>query len=89
MHTKRNGDATGMHLAENIKMFRQKSLLTQEEFAKVLCVAPSTVNRWETGKARPNLSAMKKLKSFCSRNGLPYEKLESEWLNLPEGKNNI
>jgi DNA-binding transcriptional regulator YiaG len=89
MHTKRNGDATGMHLAENIKMFRQKSLLTQEEFAKVLCVAPSTVNRWETGKARPNLSAMKKPQILLLKECLPNEKLESEWLNLPEGKNNI
>jgi DNA-binding XRE family transcriptional regulator len=49
-----------------------------------LGVSPSTVNRWEKGKARPNLTAMKKLKSFCSKNDLPYEKIETEWLSHSE-----
>jgi putative transcriptional regulator len=73
-----------MQLSESIKILRQKSLMTQEDFARELGVAPSTVNRWETGKARPNLTAMKKLKTFCLKNDLPYEKLQNEWLSLPE-----
>lgn len=73
-----------MQLSNNIKILRQKSLMTQEDFAKELGVSPSTVNRWETGKSRPNLTAMKKLKSFCSKNGLPYERIETEWLSHSE-----
>lgn len=65
-------------------MLRQKMLITQEDFAKELGVSPSTVNRWEKGKARPNLTAMKKLKCFCSKNDLPYEKIETEWLSHSE-----
>ena len=73
-----------MQLSNSIKMLRQKMLITQEDFAKELGVSPSTVNRWEKGKARPNLTAMKKLKSFCSKNDLPYEKIGTEWLSHSE-----
>lgn len=41
-----------MQLSNSIKMLRQKMLITQEDFAKELGVSPSTVNRWEKGKAR-------------------------------------
>ncbi len=72
-----------MPLSENIRILRKKTLMTQEDFAKELDVAPSTVNRWETGKSRPNLTAMKKLKSFCTKYNFPYERIENEWLGLP------
>ena len=49
-------------LADELKVLRQRALLTQEEFAKTLSVAPSTVNRWEMSKAKPNVSTMKKSK---------------------------
>lgn len=61
--------------------------MTQEDFAKELGVSPSIVNRWETGKTRPNLTAMKKIISFCSKNGLLYEKIETEWLSHSTAKN--
>ena len=70
-----------MTLAENLKTTRQKLLLTQEELAKELNVSLSTVNRWETGKARPKLSTMKTIKLFCKIHNLPYGKIESGWLN--------
>lgn len=54
-----------MSLGDEIKLIRQKSLLTQGAFADELHVALSTVNRWEKGKARPNLSTMKTIKWFC------------------------
>lgn len=73
-----------MQLSNSIKILRQKTLMTQEDFAKELGVSPSTVNRWETGKSRPNLKAMKKIKSFCSKNGLPFERIETEWLSHSE-----
>lgn len=69
-----------MQLSDNIRLLREKYLLTQEEFAKELGVASSTVNRWETGKARPNMTAMRTIKIFCESRDYPYEEIESLWL---------
>lgn len=68
-------------LSERIKTSRQKAFLSQDAFAKEIGVAYSTINRWETGKSKPNLSAMKKLKQFCGKYNLPYEDIEKEWFN--------
>lgn len=73
-----------MSLSEEIRMMRQKSFLSQESFARELHVALSTVNRWEKGKARPNLSAMKMIKDFCDLHEYPYNKIETEWLSYYE-----
>ena len=70
-----------MTLSENFKIIRLKLFLTQEELAKQLNVSLSTVNRWETGKARPNISTMKTIKLFCETHNLPYDEIESGWLN--------
>ena len=70
-----------MQLSDGIRKLREKFLLTQEDLAKDLGVAASTVNRWETGKARPNMSAMRAIKSFCETRNYPYEEIESEWLS--------
>lgn len=70
-----------MLMSEEIRTLREKFLLTQEEFAKELGVATSTVNRWETGKVRPNISAMKIIKKFCGSRNYPYEEIERAWLN--------
>lgn len=69
-----------MALAESIKMTRQKALMTQESFAEALHVSLATVNRWEVGKSKPNMAAMKAIKTFCAENNLSYEDIESEWL---------
>ena len=69
-----------MSFSEEIKLTRQKSFMTQDEFAKEISVSTATINRWETGKARPNITAIKRIKSFCNTNDLPFERLESEWL---------
>lgn len=69
-----------MSFSEEIKLTRQKSFMTQDEFAKEISVSTATINRWETGKARPNITAIKRIKSFCTTNNLPFERLESEWL---------
>ena len=69
-----------MSLSDSIKLIRQKALLNQQEFADVLDVGLTTVNRWEVGKSIPNISAMKKIKSYCEKNGLSYEVVETEWL---------
>ncbi len=70
-----------MSLSDSIKLIRQKNLLNQQEFADVLKVGLTTVNRWEGGKSIPNISAMKKIKAFCEDNGLDYDLVEKEWLS--------
>ena len=70
-----------MIFPEEIKRIRQRSFLTQQDFAKKIGVAFSTVNRWESGRAKPNLKAMKSINTFCLENSIPYETLEEEWLD--------
>ena len=71
-------------LPEVLKMTRQKAFLSQDAFAEELNVSVSTINRWETGKVKPNLAAMKSIKQFCEKNKLPYEEIEAEWFGFSE-----
>jgi DNA-binding protein len=48
-------------------------------------VAFSTINRWEAGKTRPNIKAMKNIKAYCEKNNLPYVDVEEAWLNYKVG----
>ncbi len=70
-----------MSLEEAIKNTRMKSLLSQEDFAKKLNVSVGSINRWENGKTKPNLIAMKAIKAFCEEHDLDYSVIENEWLN--------
>lgn len=70
-----------MSFSDEIKTIRKKSLLTQTEFADEIQVSFSTVNRWENGKGKPNLSAMKALRSYCEAHNISYENLEAEWFS--------
>lgn len=70
-----------MDLGEAIRITRQKAFYTQEDFAQKLNVALSTVNRWELNKAKPNMKAMKAIKSFCEENNLNYETIEEAWIS--------
>lgn len=70
-----------MGFPEEIKRIRQRCFLTQGDFAKEIQVAFSTVNRWEGGKAKPNLVAMKHIKEFCLRNSIEYSGIEEAWLD--------
>lgn len=69
-----------MSLGEAIRITRQKAFYTQEVFSQKIGVALSTVNRWELNKVKPNMKAMKAIKSFCEENGASYEMIEREWL---------
>ena len=73
-----------MKLSERIKAARQNAFLTQEEFAKILGVSVCTVNRWETGKARPNNTAMKHIKVFCETNTINFDDIKSAWISATE-----
>lgn len=70
-----------MNFPEEIKKLRQRLFITQEDFAKEIDVAFSTVNRWEGGKAKPNLSAMKSIKEFCLKHDIDFSAVEEAWLN--------
>lgn len=74
-----------MGFPEEIKRIRQRSFLTQQDFAKKIGVAFSTVNRWESGRAKPNLKAMKSINEFCLENNIPYETIEEAWLDYKVG----
>lgn len=62
-----------MSFAEDIKRIRLKAILTQEDFAKELGVSFATVNRWETGKAKPTIKAMKLIDQYCKKNNIDFD----------------
>lgn len=47
-----------------IKTLRKKMSLSQEEFAKVLGVSFSSINRWENGRHEPTTIIKRKLKAL-------------------------
>lgn len=78
-----------MSLSETLKITRQKAFMSQEVFASELHVSVATINRWENGKSKPNLTAMKSINEFCQTHKLPYDEIEKEWFNRStEGKEN-
>ena len=68
-----------MTYSEEIKRIRQKCFLSQETFARELNVSFSSVNRWEGGKSKPNMAAMKKIKGFCELQNIDFNVLEKAW----------
>lgn len=56
-----------VNTGEKITQFRLSILMTQREFAKELGVSFVTVNRWETGKARPTLNSIRKIASLMDK----------------------
>lgn len=62
-----------MSFSEDIKRLRRQALLTQEEFAKTLGVSYTTINRWETGKSKPNLKAMKMIDTYCKDKSIDFD----------------
>ena len=61
-----------MSFAEDIKKLRLSAILTQEEFAKEVGVSFATVNRWETGKSKPTIKAMKMIDEYCKKNDIDF-----------------
>jgi putative transcriptional regulator len=68
-----------MSLAVMLKEIRQKALMSQMSFSKALNVSVATINRWENGRATPNITAMSKIKEFCLETEIPFADLEKEW----------
>lgn len=62
-----------MGFCDDIKIVRQRSLMSQETFAQTLGVSFTTVNRWETGKSKPSYKTMKLIDEFCKKNGIDFD----------------
>ena len=62
-----------------IKALRNKMLLTQSEFAKMLGVSLASVARWELGENEPTMKVKRKLKELF----IKYKMVEEEtWMLL-------
>lgn len=73
-----------MSYSDEIKKIRKKCFLSQEAFGRELGVSFSSINRWESGKSKPNMIAMKKLRDFCNGHDIDFTALEEQWNNLGE-----
>lgn len=71
-----------MAYSEEIKKIRQKCFLSQEAFGRELGVSFSSINRWESGKRKPSISAMKKMKDFCDAHNFDFKALEEQWTQI-------
>ncbi len=71
-----------MSFSEELRNIRQHCFLSQEAFARELNVSFSSVNRWEGGRAKPNMVAMKNIKAFCEAHNIDFSNLEKEWFDI-------
>ena len=62
-----------MSFSEDIRKIRHRVLLTQEDFEKEIGVSYATINRWETGKAKPNIKTMKLIDAYCKKNQIDFD----------------
>ena len=47
--------------------------MSQKEFSEALGVSFTTVNRWESGKSKPNFKTMKLINIFCEAKGNDFD----------------
>lgn len=62
-----------MSFSNDIKRIRHKCLMSQTEFAEALGVSFATVNRWESGRSKPNFKTMKLIHVFCESQGIDFD----------------
>lgn len=62
-----------MSFSNDIKVIRQKCLLSQQDFAKVLGVSFATINRWESGKSKPTYKTMKLIDEYCKKHNIDFD----------------
>lgn len=65
-----------MEFKDKVKIVRKKFYLSQEMMAKELGVAFATVNRWESGRCKPNYNAQRAFANFCKAHCIDVETLE-------------
>lgn len=59
-----------MEYQKIIKNLRTKLVLSQQEFAELLGVSFTSVNRWENGKHEPTIKIKRKILSLCKENNI-------------------
>jgi DNA-binding transcriptional regulator YiaG len=62
-----------MSFSNDIKMIRQRCLLSQQDFAEVLGVSFATVNRWEAGRSKPTYKTMKLIDDYCKKHNIDFD----------------
>lgn len=58
-------------LAKKIRQLRSTMGVTQEQFAAIVGVTVSTVNRWEHGKSKPSPLALRQIGDLYEREESP------------------
>lgn len=53
-----------------IASLRNKLILSQEDFAKLLGVSFASVNRWERGHHEPTIKVKRKIVELCEKQGI-------------------
>ncbi len=53
-----------------VKDLRDKLIMTQAEFANMLGVSFTSINRWENGQNRPTTTARKQIVELCKENNI-------------------
>lgn len=59
-----------MEYQKIIKNLRTKLVLSQQEFAELLGVSFTSVNRWENGKHEPTIKIKRKILSLCKESNI-------------------
>ena len=68
-----------MEFKDKVRIVRKNiMMISQEEMAKRLGVAFATVNRWESGRCKPNYSAQRAFAEFCKNNNIDTDALEEK-----------
>ena len=62
-----------MSMGNDIKLLRQRCLLSQQDFAKELGVSFATINRIESGKSKPTYKTMKLIDDYCKKNAIDFD----------------
>ena len=62
-----------MEISTEIKRIRQSAMLSQEELARELGVSFATVNRWETGRAKPTSRTLRLIDEYCKNHNITFD----------------
>lgn len=65
-----------MNYPNLIKRLREKLILSQTEFATMLEVSFSSVNRWENGKHEPTIKVKRRIIELCKENNIEIIEME-------------
>ena len=61
-----------MNFADQVKYVRIKLHLSQVDFAKLMGVNFTTVNRWENGKTEPSYTALRNFEIICKEHQITF-----------------